>query len=147
VSPHLDLRFDLGLGRVLPSSRKLQTLLAQPTRRPVYEIGGKCSQVLLEKESRGRADFQVMHGEHVFAFFDASFDQLASIVALKPAREIGRNWIATEVDERTVTLGLTGLETLQAHIQRVGEVNETFCLPGDQLGVFCKVDPVVKTRE
>jgi hypothetical protein len=33
----------------------------------------------------------VVHGKDIFAFFATSFDQLASIVALKPFPQIGGN--------------------------------------------------------
>ncbi len=77
----------------------------------------------------------MVHGEDVFAFLDACFDQLASIVALKPARQIGGNRITTEVNERGVALGLAGVETFQGDIEGIRKVGEAFVFPGDHLGI------------
>ena len=112
------------MGGVLPSGRDLRALFGEPASRPAHEIGREDSELLLEKDGRSRTDLQMVHGEHVFAFFDARFDQLAGIVAVKPAGQVGGDRIVAEVDERAVSLGLTGIETLQGHIEGIWEIEK-----------------------
>ena len=84
----------------------------------------------------------MVHGKDVFAFLDARFDQLASIVALKPTRQISGHWVASEVNERGVSLGLAGMETFQGDIQGIREIREALRLPGDHLGISPNPGPL-----
>jgi len=141
VSSDLDQLFHFGVSGILPGNRDLWALLGQPTSSPAYKIGGEDRKLLLEKESRGRADLQVVHGEHIFAFLDARLDGLASIVTVKPAGEIGGNRIMAEVQQRAVPDGLAGMETLQGHVNGIREIREAFVSPGQHLSIVAHLHP------
>jgi len=141
VSSDLDQLFHFGVSGILPGNRDLRALLGQPTSSPAHKIGGEDRKLLLEKESRGRADLQVVHGEHIFAFLDARLDGLASIVTVKPAGEIGGNRIMAEVQQRAVPDGLAGVETLQGYVNGIREIREAFVSPGQHLSIVAHLHP------
>ena len=79
----LDWGVDLqGSGRSRKQRRLL--LLAQPVGGPTDKVGGQGGQIFLQGESWLSPDFEMMHLENAFAFFDPSFDGLTAIVSLKP---------------------------------------------------------------
>ena len=51
-------------------------LLGQPVGSEAHEVGRKASEMLLEQESLGRADLEMMHLEDVLAFLDTGFNGL-----------------------------------------------------------------------
>jgi hypothetical protein len=107
----------------------------------MHEIGCEHRKLLLEKEGRGRADLKVVHGEDIFAFFDARLDGLASIVIVEPAEKVGRDQVAAEVQECVGADGLPEIETLQGLINGIREIWEVFVLPGQHLGIVAHPHP------
>ncbi len=65
---------------------------------PTDKICGEKSKLFLQVDGSSRADFEVVHLEYMFAFFDASFNNLACVVLVKPFKQIIGNWMATEVN-------------------------------------------------
>ena len=87
MSRDLDQMLDPGfrLDRRRPETIKgWLKLLSQPVGGPADKVGGQGGKIFLQSQSWLSPDFQVMHLEDPFAFFDPGFNRLAAIVSLKP---------------------------------------------------------------
>ena len=73
-----DLNHLLDTGSV--EGRRFDLLLGEPVTSKTDKIGGESGATLLEQESLGGADLEMMHLEDILAFLDASLNGLAGVV-------------------------------------------------------------------
>ena len=120
VGTNLDHVLDrLGVDR-----SRLRLLTGQPKGGVANEIGSETGEVFLQLQRLRSANLQMVHLEDGFAFFDASFDGLTTIVRMKPGRKVAGHIIVTIVQEHRMATCIAKLVVSQGDVERIGEIVE-----------------------